>query len=238
MVSETHNLFLSALSRRSRQFLIASSESVKLTPGTVLYGPSEIPAYAYFLLSGMASLVISTNNGESVAIGIIGREGIIGNMCLLGSAPIPITCTIELNAVALRIGLSDLRAAFEFSEEIRRCILETIQYEILCIGQIAGCNLLHRVEQRMARFLLMVQDRTDLELLPFTQDELAKLLGVSRTTVTEIARRLQSDGSIEYSRGRIRIVDHEALGELACECYRRTSARSPASNPLTVADCI
>jgi DNA-binding MarR family transcriptional regulator len=99
-------------------------------------------------------------------------------------------------------------------------ILEMTQEQALSMSQIAACNRLHEAEERLARWLLMAQDRTQSEVLPFTQEFLAEMLGSQRTTVTVIAGALQRSGLIEYTRGHVRILNREELESAACDCYK------------------
>jgi len=141
-------------------------------------------------------------------------------MHLLGPASLPTDCMIQLEASALRISLSDLKAVFNSSDEIRERILEMAQEQALSMSQISACNRLHEAEERLARWLLMAQDRTQVEVMGFTQEFLAEMLGSQRTTVTVIAGALQRSGLIEYSRGHVRILNREELESAACDCYR------------------
>jgi hypothetical protein len=127
---------------------------------------------------------------------------------------------MQLEGSALRIRLSDLKHAFRSSEEIRDRLLEFVQEQAVSVNQIAGCNRLHEAEERLARWLLMAQDRTQSDVLNFTQEFLAMMLGSRRTTVTLIAGSLQRAGLIEYSRGRVKILDRDHLESAACDCYK------------------
>lgn len=214
------NLLLASLSSDNRKSLIAHCTPVELPLKTLLYAAQEIPRYAYFMTSGLASVVIATASGQAAEVGIIGCEGVVGGMHLLGPASLPTDCIIQLEATALRMSLSDLKAAFNSSDEIRERILEMAQEQALSMSQISACNRLHEAEERLARWLLMAQDRTQVDVLGFTQEFLAEMLGSQRTTVTVIAGALQRSGLIEYSRGHVRILNREELESAACDCYQ------------------
>jgi CRP-like cAMP-binding protein len=222
MLSQDPNLFLSGLSDESAYLLVSQSLAVSLPVRTVLYEAAVAPRFAYFLRSGIASVVVSMASGETAEVGMIGREGIVGAIHLLGSSPVPTNCFIQLDATALRIPLSAFQAAFRSSEEIRQRVLECVQQQSNNISQVAGCNRLHEAEARLARWLLTAQDRVGSNLLDFTQEYLAEMIGAQRTTVTGIAGRLQQKGSIRYSRGHVTILDRTSLITAACECYRIT----------------
>jgi len=217
--SPTGNRFLESLSVQAREWLVSRATQVQLPIRTSLYVAEEPPEYAYFMTSGIASLVTAMADGKSAEVGVIGREGIVGAFHLLGPAPLPTDCFIQISATALRIRLSDLRTAFRSSEEIRDRVLEFVQEQSLSLSQLAGCHRLHEQEERLARWLMMVQDRTQTDVLEITQEFLAQMLGAKRTTVTVVAGTLQRAGLIEYTRGKIRILDRERLEEAACGCY-------------------
>jgi CRP-like cAMP-binding protein len=189
---------------------------------TSLYEAEKTPAHAYFITSGMASIVTAMENGDTAEVGIVGNEGLIGAMHIIGPAKICTTSFIQLDGTAIKIPLSNLRTVFRTSEEVRDRILEFYQEQTLTVSQIAGCNRLHEAEERLARWLLMAQDRTQSGTMNFTQEFLAMMLGSRRTTVTLVAGALQRSGLIEYSRGRVTILDRESLESAACDCYRIT----------------
>lgn len=126
---------------------------------------------------------------------------------------------MQVGGSGLRISLSALRKAFGASEEIRERILEFQQEQAMCLSQVAGCHRLHEAEQRLARWLLMVEDCTQTDLLNLTQEFLGMMLGSRRTTVSAAAGELQGAGLIEYQRGRIKILDRPRLEAAACDCY-------------------
>jgi len=216
----TKNLFLESLSLPSREWLISRSIPVQLPIRSSLYDSETVPEYAYFMTSGIASVVTAMADGKSAEVGVIGREGIVGAFHLLGPALVSTDCFIQITATALRIRFSDLRTAFRTSEEIRDRVLQFVQEQSLSLSQLAGCHRLHEQEERLARWLLMVEDRTQTDVLEITQEFLAQMLGAKRTTVTVVASALQREGLIEYSRGKIRILDSAGLEEAACGCYQ------------------
>ena len=174
------------------------------------------------MTSGIASVVVSMEDGRTAEVGVIGREGLVGSFHLLGPAPVSTNCFIQLDATALRIPYSELLSAFRSNEELRDRVLEFVQEQALSLGQLAGCNRLHEHEERLSRWLLMAQDRTQSDVLHFTQEFLAMMLGAGRTTVTVIAGVLQRSGLIEYERGKVRIINRDNLEAAACDCYQIT----------------
>ena len=220
MPSQPANRLLASLSPESRDLLISRSVNVSLPIKTPLFNPDETPSHAYFMTSGMTSVVTSMEDGDTAEVGIIGFEGLVGGIHLMGPAKVSTNAFIQLEGTALKIPLSELRKAFRTSEEIRDRILEFYQEQSLTVSQIAGCNRLHEAEERLARWLLMAQDRVQSDVLNFTQEFLGMMLGSRRTTVTLIAGALQRAELIEYSRGKVKILDRERLETAACDCYR------------------
>ena len=187
-----------------------------------LYEPGVVPAYAYFMTSGIASVVAMMENGGMAEVGLIGREGVVGSFHLLGPAKVSTSCFIQLEATALRIRFVDLANIFRTNEEVRDRLLEFVQEQAVSLSQLAGCNRLHDNEQRLARWLLTAQDRANTDTLHFTQEFLAMMLGARRTTVTLIAGVLQRQGLIKYQRGRVKILDRAGLEAASCDCYQIT----------------
>lgn len=213
------NSLLAALTPNYRATLLARMRTVTLGPREILYEPDETPKYAHFLTSGVASIVISMANGASTEVGIWGREGLVESFHLLGAARIPNRCIVQMESTALRMPFVELQKEFYECRELRECVLQGVQSQSAILGQLAGCNRLHEAEARLARWLLMVRDRTEGDTFLLTQEFLAIMLGSRRTTVTAAAGALQRKGLIRYSRGRIHISNPESLGNVACECY-------------------
>jgi CRP-like cAMP-binding protein len=216
------NLFLDSLSPENRNLLLKLCVEVDLPLRKVLYEAEEIPRYAFFPTSGIASVVAVMEDGGSAEVGLIGREGLVGSFHLLGPAKVSTRCFIQLQATALRIPFADIARLFKSNDEIRDRTLEFVQEQAVSLSQLAGCNRLHEAEERLSRWLLMAQDRTGTDVLDFTQEFLAMMLGARRTTVTVIAGILQRSGLIEYQRGKVKILDRVRLEAAACDCYQIT----------------
>jgi CRP-like cAMP-binding protein len=219
MVRQSSNLFLSSLSPVNHEWLASRAVRVELPLDTILYEEESSPKYAYFLTVGLASIVTPMSNGESVEVGFIGHEGVVGGLHLLGPAPSSTRCVMQLPGTALRIAYSELEKAFASFAEIHSRMLEFVQQQAIMVGQIAGCNRLHGSEQRLIRWLLSAQDRIHSSELRFTHQYLAEMIASQRTTVTVIARDLQERGFIRYSRGTVHIVNRQGLEKAACDCY-------------------
>ena len=219
MLEQSSNLLLNSLSPKYRGFLVSRMRPVTLPAREVLYEPDESPKFAHFMTSGIASIVGMMSSGASAEVGIWGKEGLVECFHLLGNAPIPTRCFIQIEGSALRMPFKDLQKEFQENDEFHECVLQSIQTQGAILGQLAACNRLHEAEERLARWFLMVRDRMESDNFYLTQEFLAVMLGSRRTTVTAAAGTLQRKGLIRYSRGRIHIVDLAGLEREACECY-------------------
>lgn len=234
-MAEAKNLFLETLSLANRSALIDASVAVSLPLGAQLFDPTARITHAYFLTSGIASFVTIMSEGRSAEVAVIGREGVVGSLQLLGPARHPIHAMMQIGGSGFRIPLPILQRLFDESSEIRSRLLELIQVNAFTTLQVAGCGALHEVEARLCRWLLMVSDRTGMSELQFTQEFLAQMMGSRRTTVTMVASDMQRRGLIHYSRGRIRITDRKGLEKAACCCYSvsKTLLNQLFKRPLT-----
>lgn len=216
------NILLDALPATSRQNLSSHLVQVPLPVHTRLYEPNEVPRYAHFLTSGVASLMVTGKHASTIEVGTIGREGVPQAAHLLGLLPVPTRGLMQVAGTGLRIDLGVLRRQFEEDAELRRIVLAYLQYQTYMLGQVAGCNRLHSAQARLSRWLLMVQDRTCTSLLKLKQEFVGELIGSQRTTISEVAGALQERGLIKYSRGTIRIIDRAGLKRTSCECFHVT----------------
>ena len=177
-------------------------------------------AYAYFLEDGIASVVIGVENGDTVEVGVIGIDGVVGLPALLGAPMPPGRTFIQIAGSGFRIKAQALREAFEKPSELRRCLQMYMQGFFVQTAQTAVCNRLHGIEERLARWLLTCRDRMETDELHLTHGFLGQMLGAPRTTVTLAAGLLHRAGLIEYKRGVVTIQNRVGLENTACECYR------------------
>ena len=219
MVYPLTNVLIDALPDESRRKLLNQVTRVNVPVGTSLYEPGDPPKFAHFLTSGIASVVISMGDESSSEVGTVGREGVPQALHLLGELHIPTRCFMQIAGTGFRMEFGVLQRLFHADEALRRVFLAYVQYQSIMLSQVAGCNRLHDVTGRLARWLLMVQDRTGNMLLRLTQGFLAEMVGSQRTTISEVASELQDRGLIEYSRGSIKILDRIGLINASCECY-------------------
>jgi CRP-like cAMP-binding protein len=193
--------------------------SVQLAQGTVLAEPGVEVDHAYFPVSGMVSLVVVMRDGKAIETATIGREGVVGAMSGMGLYISQVGAVAQLPVFARKITSTELRKVASSSKAIADLCLN--YNEVLLIQARIGvaCNALHQVEARFCRWLLQTRDRAESDMITLTQEFLAQMLGVRRTSVTEVASKIQEAGAISYSRGVIKIVDLEAVKAMACECY-------------------
>ena len=222
MVKDSRNRLLNSLSPRCRELILSRATEVDLPLRRPFYSPEERPGFACFVTSGLASIVASTLDGETAEVGVIGLDGLVGAVHLMGPAVVSTNAFMQMQGTGIELPLAELQRFYETSDEIRYRIMEFVQEQMLTVSHISACNLVHDVEARLARWLLMAEDRTDSEVLTFTQEFLGMMLGARRTTVTLVAGALQRVGLIEYSRGRVTILDRPRLEEAACDCYQIT----------------
>ncbi|HTD96945.1 MAG TPA: Crp/Fnr family transcriptional regulator [Edaphobacter sp.] len=184
-----------------------------------LSDPNEPIEYIYFLNSGLISTDALTKSGESVEVGVIGREGFSGLPALLGQPQMSHSVIMQGVGDGLRIRSSIVREEFVKGGELQRLVHAFAYLQLVQVTQSVLCNRMHEVDGRLARWLLTSADRMESEELNLTQEFLAQMLGVQRSTVTVAAGGLQRAGFIGYSRGKIHILDRHQLARTACECY-------------------
>ncbi len=183
---------------------------------TLLDGETE---HCYFVEQGIASIVVTVEDGTTVEVGIVGIDGVVGLPILLGSPRIPGRTFVQIAGSGLRIASKDLKAEFERNGPLREHLQRYLLAFFVQTAQTAACNRLHTIEERLARWLLSCRDRMETDELRLTHEFLGQMLGAPRTTVTMAAGILQKAGMINYSRGVVTIKDRPMLEESACECY-------------------
>jgi CRP-like cAMP-binding protein len=192
---------------------------VELPLGMQLSEPNQPIEYIYFLNSGLISTDALTEKGETVEVGVIGREGFSGLPALLDQPQMSHSVLMQGIGEGLRIRSSILREEFLKGGTLQRIVHAFAYLQLVQVTQSVLCNRMHEVEARLARWLLTSADRMESDSLHLTQEFLAQMLGVQRSTVTLSAGAMQRDGIIGYSRGRINILDRAALVARTCECY-------------------
>lgn len=218
------NAILSQLPPEEFSALARHLIPVELPLGKRLSEPNQPIENIYFLNSGLISTDALTRHGEQVEVGVTGREGLAGLPALFGQPQMSHSVVVQGAGEGLRIASAILRTEFLKGGMLQRIIHTFAYLQLAQITQSVLCNRLHEVEARLARWLLTSADRTETEQLQLTQEYMAQMLGVQRSTVTVAAGNLQRDALIGYSRGRIHIAERAGLTARACECYGIVSA--------------
>jgi CRP-like cAMP-binding protein len=214
------NKLLAALPRSQFNLLVPHLVTATLPQGTVAYETGDEVDQVYFPHSGMFSLLAVMRDGKAIETATVGREGVVGAMSGLGLYRSLVRVVVQLPLTASKIASSQFRKLIATSEALRDL---GIHYNEILLTQArvtAACNALHPVEARFCRWLLQSADRAASDTVTLTQELLAEMLGVRRTSVTEVAGKMQNEGVITYSRGVIRILDRGGLERLSCECYQ------------------
>jgi len=190
-----------------------------LESGQVLYEPNEIMDFAYFPSTAMISVVSIMEDGATTEIGLIGNEGMVGLPIILGGKQTISQAIVQVSGDCWKLNGATLLREFNQTPELQRLLLIYTQARLTQVSQSAACNRQHKIEERLARWLLSVHDCVQADEIPLTQEFVANMLGVRRSGVTIAANSLQQSGMIRYRRGKITLTDHDALEKTACECY-------------------
>jgi CRP-like cAMP-binding protein len=213
------NRLLELLPAAERNRILDRCEKLNLEHRKVLYEPHAEIQDAYFPLYGMISLVISSEQGQTVEIGTVGNEGMLGTQLVLGAQASQVEAVIQVAGEFLRMTREDLEREVRRDGGLRRAAQRFAQALSNQIAQSVLCNRVHSVEERLCRWFLMTHDRAGSDEIHLTQQFVAQMLGVRRPSVTVAVGMLQKAGLITYSRGRLGILDRKGLEAGACECY-------------------
>jgi CRP-like cAMP-binding protein len=213
------NKLLASLPRGDFDRLLPHVSTVPLQQGSVVIEAGDEVDQIYFPHFGMLSLLAVLRDGKAIETATVGREGVVGAMAGLGLYKSLIRVVVQMPMACSKIPATHFRTIAATSDPLRNL---SIRYNEVLLSQArvtAACNALHSIEARFCRWLLQCADRAASDTVPLTQEFLAEMLGVRRTSVTEVASKVQSAGAISYSRGIIKILDRAALMRLSCECY-------------------
>ncbi len=213
------NAVLARLPQRDLVSVRSRLELVRMETGEILQAAGEPAKAVYFVEAGIVSLLAPLEEGGRIEIGHIGRDGAAGVHAALGAETLTSEIMAQSDGVLLRIEVPALRSVMERSRALRQGLVGFANCLHAQVAQTAACNGSHDVVQRLARWLLMVHDRTDGDTLNLTHELISLMLGVTRPGVTIAAGALQKGGLIQYSRGRLTIIDRAGLEQAACECY-------------------
>jgi CRP-like cAMP-binding protein len=214
------NSILAALLASEYRDLLPKLERVALKRGEVVYRADQDIDAVYFPERAVVAMVDATDDGRTIEVGIIGREGLVGINVFLGGMTTPDQAIVQLPGDAIRMKTRDLRKAVRFGSPLQRLLLDYTRSFLAVISQSVACSQHHGIEQRLARWLLTMDDYAGPGEFLMVHESIAAMLGVRRVGITEAASRLQADALISYRRGRIRVLDKAGLGKRSCECYR------------------
>jgi CRP-like cAMP-binding protein len=222
-MSSPQNHLIECLPRRDRGRLLALAQQVPLVVGEVLYRNGETTRHVYFPVDGFVSLIAPIGAEPSIEVGMVGREGMLGVQLALGVGKAPLHALVQGPGSAWRVGTRDFRGELATGAALRRVLG---QYVYVLMSQLAGataCVRFHEIGPRLARWLLMSQDRAHADHFHVTHEFMASMLGVRRVGITAAAVALHRQGLIDYRRGELTVLDRCGLEAAACDCYAEAS---------------
>ena len=214
------NQILAALPESEYQVIAPHLKPVDLTSGEILSEPNQSITEIYFPQRAMISLVSIMMDGSTTEIGLIGNEGMVGLPAILGGDSTISRSIVQVSGTALQVSADIIQREFLRGGKLQQILLLYIQASLTQVSQTAACNRQHKIEERLARWLLSVRDCVLQNEIHLTQEFIANMLGTRRSGVTVAAGILQQAGIIRYSRGKIVILDRQALENTSCEFYR------------------
>lgn len=217
--AKSRNALLAAMSRADAERLAPWLQSGSFEAGYVFSNPGDEIEMIVFPHTGMVSLLAVMRDGDAIETATVGSEGMVGAMAGLGLHITLTRAVVQTPLVASRIAAAPFRRAVEASSTLRDLIVRYNEALLAQVQMTAACNALHTLEARLSRWILQTRDRIDLDAIPLTQELLSEMLGVRRTSVSEVASKLQAANLITYSRGMITITDRPGLERASCECY-------------------
>ena len=213
------NIILLSISDSDYSSLRPDLEYVTLPNHLVLHEAGGTLDFVYFPNRGLISLIVVMKDGKTAEAGIVGKEGFTGTLAAVGLTRSPLQAVVQITGDGFRAEVRALQNSFKSALHLQLMLSRYAAIQGMQVAQTAACNRLHDIGQRLARWLLMTQDRVDSGSLPITHDFLATMLGTDRPTVSLAAGVLQRKGLIEYTRGAVKIVNRNKLEDSACECY-------------------
>lgn len=184
-----------------------------------LHEPAQSIEFVYFLNRGMISQVVVTEDGRTVEVGVVGKEGYVGAGLAVGLSRSSVREIVQIAGDGFQMKGDKLEPVLQSAPQLRTMLGRHEGLQGMQVAQTAACNRLHEIQQRLSRWLLMTQDRVDSAALPITHDFIATMMGTDRSTVSLAAAALQKKGIIEYVRGAVNVMNRRKLEQSACECY-------------------
>jgi CRP-like cAMP-binding protein len=214
-----HNLLLNALSEASLDAVAGKFRTFEMEVGDRLFSQG-VPIDVYFPLAGVVSLIRNLEDGESLEISMVGAEGLVGVNSVLGVEVNPVEGLVQGSGAIASIGRDVLRKQMDADPALRDVVLRFVYTTIAHVSQLACCNRLHVVEQRLAHWLLLLHDRTGSDEMSLTQEFLGRMLSTRRAGINAAMKALELAGTITHERGRVLVTDRTKLEQASCECYR------------------
>jgi CRP-like cAMP-binding protein len=214
-----HNQLLAALPREQWQRWLPHLEYVDMPLGQVLYEPGDTLSHVYFPTTAIVSLLYVMKNGESAEIAVVGNDGVVGVSLFMGGDSTPSRALIQSAGGAFRLSAELMKEAFDRGGPVLHLLLRYTQALMTQMVQTAACNKHHSLDQQLCRWLLLSLDRLQGTEMVMTRKLIANMLGVAPAIATEGALTLQNAGLIDYTAGRIRVLDRNSLEKRSCECY-------------------
>ena len=219
-MATAQNQLIERLPRKERLRLLALCEPVQLVLGDVLCDPGKDTRHLYFPVDGFISLVAPIDGKPALEVGMVGREGMLGVQLVLGVASTPLRGLVQGPGMALRIAAPAFRRELAQSPALLRGLNRYLYVLMAQLTSSAACLRFHQIGPRLARWLLMSQDRAHSDSFHVTHEFLAYMLGVRRVGITAAAGVLQAGGLIEYSRGALHVLNRRGLEAASCSCYQ------------------
>ena len=211
---------LATLSREESERLALLLEPVAFTKNRIIYEVGDPMTFAYFLTKGLVGLMAITDAGQTVDVGMVGKDGFIGCPIILNATSSPCRVMTQAPSEAMRVKREALVAEYDRNEGLQKLLLNHTHAQQIQFIQSAVCHSLHSIPERLCRWLLVISDSLDSDSFDVTQEHIANMLGHQRNRITLAARELLQQRLIEYGGGSMKILDRPGLEAGACECYR------------------
>jgi CRP-like cAMP-binding protein len=224
MMAASNNLLIKGLGARDRQDLLSATESVSLLAGEALSESGRRMTHVFFPIDSAASLIVTGLGHSALEVGLVGREGMLGVPLILGGSNAAFRSVVQIAGRAWRMEAAHFIRQLDGNPALRQRMNRYAHVRLVQIAGAVGCKSFHRVEGRLARWLLMSRDRAKSDELALTHENLSSLLGVRRAGVTLAASALRRRNLIRYVRGHIELLDPRGLASVACACYSNDKA--------------
>jgi CRP-like cAMP-binding protein len=220
----TGNLLLDHLPAPLRRLVLEQGETVSVDIGEEILQQGEVATHVFFPASAICSVTVGLKSGDKAEAAVVGREGFVGISLLCGDPISAYAAIVHVKGVGYRVPLGVLTDLVGRDAALRDAMLRYAGYRLNVLGRSVACNAYHSISERLARWLLLTQDRIGADEVPLTHETLSQMLAATRPRVSLAAGKLRASGTIDYRRGLFRILDRKQLERTACECYEATKA--------------